>query len=138
MGFDQLVSLDSSVDATEYLLLKGDSFNSIENALIIADQDGTKVNLNGDTNTFISLDAGEHLFIEGDKFLKTPIQKSIIYISSPTRTSMFSKELEKGGTIGSLGSGQDVHWYGANQGMFFVPPLSCTSVGDGSITELTR
>mgnify|MGYP001162560323 FL=1 len=131
MGFDQLVSLDSSVDATEYLLLKGDSFNSIENALIIADQDGTKVNLNGDTNTFISLDAGEHLFIEGDKFLENPnTDIDYLYLQSNKNIYVFQGTGKKGESIGSLGPGQDVHWYGANQGMFFVPPLSCTSVGD--------
>ncbi|MGB2435663.1 MAG: hypothetical protein ACPIB5_06070, partial [Flavobacteriaceae bacterium] len=31
---------------------------------------------------------------------------------------------------GTTQGGQRVHFYGANQGMFFVPPLSCTSVGD--------
>jgi gliding motility-associated-like protein len=131
MGFDQLVSLDSSVDATEYLLLKGDGFNSIENALIIADQDGTKVNLNGDTNTFVSLDAGEHLFIEGDKFLENPnTDIDYLYLQSNKNIYVFQGTGKKGESIGSLGPGQDVHWYGANQGMFFVPPLSCTSVGD--------
>ena len=72
MGFDQLVSLDSSVDATEYLLVKGDSFNSIENALIIADNDDTLINLNGDTNSSIALNAGEHVFVEGNKFKNDP------------------------------------------------------------------
>jgi hypothetical protein len=42
LGFDQLVSLDASVDATEYLLIKGDRFNSIENALIIANENETR------------------------------------------------------------------------------------------------
>jgi gliding motility-associated-like protein len=131
MGFDQLVSLDSSVDATEYLLVKGDSFNSIENALIIADQDGTKVYLNGDTNTFISLGAGEHLFIEGYQFLENPnTDIDYLYLQSNKNIYVFQGTGKKGESIGSLGPGQDVHWYGANQGMFFVPPLSCTSVGD--------
>ena len=68
MGFDQLVSLDSSVDATEYLLVKGDGFNSIENALIVANEDETEIFLNGDTSSLINLNKGEHVFIEGDQF----------------------------------------------------------------------
>jgi hypothetical protein len=47
MGIDQLVSINPTVDATSYIIVKGDSFNSIENALIIADEDGTKVEING-------------------------------------------------------------------------------------------
>ncbi|GIR82066.1 MAG: hypothetical protein CM15mP83_7920 [Flavobacteriaceae bacterium] len=58
MGFDQLVSLDSNVDATNYLLIKGDSFNSIENALVIATKNGTTISLNGDSNSSINLEAG--------------------------------------------------------------------------------
>ena len=68
MGFDQLVSLDSSVDATEYLLVKGDGFNSIENALIIANENETEIFLNGDTSSLINLNKGEHVFIEGNLF----------------------------------------------------------------------
>ena len=43
---------------------------------------------------------------------------------------MFFNTGKKGDSTGSFGGGQNVHWYGANQGMFFVPPLSCTSIGD--------
>ena len=71
MGIDQIISLNSSVDATEYLLIKGDGFNSIENALIIANEDDTLVFLNNN-NSPISLDAGEHVFVEGDLFINNP------------------------------------------------------------------
>ena len=47
MGIDQLVSLDPSSDAKEYILVRGDSFTSIENALIIADSDNTQITING-------------------------------------------------------------------------------------------
>ena len=131
MGFDQLVSLDSSVDATEYLLVKGDSFNSIENALIIADNDDTLINLNGDTNSSIALNAGDHVFIEGDKFTNDPVSDiSFLYLRSNKNIYVFQGTGKKGDSTGSFGGGQNVHWYGANQGMFFVPPLSCTSIGD--------
>ena len=130
MGFDQLVSLDSSVDATEYLLIKGDSFNSIENALIIADNDDTLIKLNGDTGSSIALNAGEHVFIEGDKFTNDPVAEiSFLYLQSNKNIYVFQGTGKKGEAEGNPG-GQRVHFYGANQGMFFVPPLSCTSVGD--------
>ena len=131
MGFDQLVSLDPSVDATEYLLVKGDSFNSIENALIIADLDGTIINLNGDTSSSITLNAGEHVFVEGNKFKNDPdAEIDHLYLQSNKNIYVFQGTGKKGESTGSFGGGQSIHWYGANQGMFFVPPLSCTSLGD--------
>jgi hypothetical protein len=73
MGIDQLVSLDPSSDAKEYILVRGDSFTSIENALIIADSDNTQITINGvpyvDPETNIdTLNAGEHFFVEGNYY----------------------------------------------------------------------
>ena len=131
MGFDQLVSLDSSVDATEYLLVKGDGFNSIENALIVANEDETEVFLNGDTGSLINLNKGEHIFIEGNQFTDNSNSAiSFINISSNKNIYVFQGTGKKGEAEGRFPGGQRVHFYGANQGMFFVPPLSCTSVGD--------
>tara|TARA_Y100001958_G_scaffold159460_1_gene161070 strand:+ start:2552 stop:9124 length:6573 start_codon:yes stop_codon:yes gene_type:complete len=131
MGFDQLVSLDSSVDATEYLLVKGDGFNSIENALIIANEDETEILLNGDTSSLINLNKGEHVFIEGNLFTDNSNSAiSFINISSNKNIYVFQGTGKKGEAEGRFPGGQRVHFYGANQGMFFVPPLSCTSVGD--------
>ena len=139
MGIDQIISLNSSVDATEYLLIKGDGFNSIENALIIANEDNTLVFLNNN-NSPISLDAGEHVFIEGDLFINNPSTViDYLYIQSNKNIYVFQGTGKKGNAVGYLGN-QQVHYYGANQGMFFVPPLSCTSVGDvesiGRINEV--
>ena len=131
MGFDQLVSLDDSVDATEYLLVKGDSFNSIENALLIANEDGTQIILNGDATSLISLNKGEHVFLEGDLFTENSNSSiSFINITSNKNIYVFQGTGKKGEAEGTFPGGQRVHFYGANQGMFFVPPLSCTSVGD--------
>ena len=89
------MSLDSSVDATEYLLVKGDGFNSIENALIVANEDETEVFLNGDTGSLINLNKGEHIFIEGNQFTDNSNSAiSFINISS-NKTFMFFKELGK-------------------------------------------
>ncbi|MBF13271.1 MAG: hypothetical protein CMF46_02775, partial [Legionellales bacterium] len=129
MGIDQLISLSPIVDATEYLLIKGDSFNSIENALIIANEDNTLVFLNNNTVP-ISLNAGEHVFVEGNGFTNNPNTAiDYLHIQSTKNIYVFQGTGKKGNATGNPG-GQQVHFYGANQGMFFVPPLSCTSVGD--------
>ena len=139
MGIDQLISLSPIVDATEYLLIKGDSFNSIENALIIANENNTLVFLNNNT-TPIRLNAGEHVFIEGSEFTNNPNTAiDYLHIQSNKNVYVFQGTGKKGNVTGYQGN-QQVHYYGANQGMFFVPPLSCTSVGDvesiGRINEV--
>jgi hypothetical protein len=121
--------LNPSVNATEYLLIKGDSFNSIENALIIANDNNTLIYVNNSIMP-ISLDAGEHIFVEGDQFTNNPSASiDYLYLRSNKNIYVFQGTGKKGSAVGSFGN-QQIHWYGANQGMFFVPPLSCTNVGD--------
>ena len=130
MGIDQIISLNPSVNATEYLLIKGDGFNSIENALVIANENGTQIYLNGDSSSLINLDAGEHVFVEGNQFIDSSRSGvEFLHIASNKNIYVFQGTGKKGNVVGYLGN-QQVHYYGANQGMFFVPPLSCTSVGD--------
>ena len=130
MGIDQIISLNPSVNATEYLLIKGDSFNSVENALVIANENGTQIYLNGDSSSLINLDAGEHVFVEGNQFIDSSRSGvEFLHIASNKNIYVFQGTGKKGNVVGYLGN-QQVHYYGANQGMFFVPPLSCTSVGD--------
>ncbi|MFL2596175.1 MAG: T9SS type B sorting domain-containing protein [Flavobacteriaceae bacterium] len=140
MGIDQMISLNPSVDATEYLLIKGDGFNSIENALIIANEDNTLVYLN-DNNTPITLDAGEHVFVEGTEFTNNSSTViDYLHIQSNKNIYVFQGTGKEGTAERWNSEGVRVHYYGANQGMFFVPPLSCTSVGDvesiGRINEV--
>ena len=140
MGIDQMISLNPSVDATEYLLIKGDSFNSIENALIIANEDNTLVYLN-DNNTPIALDAGEHVFVEGTDFTNNSSTViDYLHIQSNKNIYVFQGTGKEGTAERMNSDGVRVHYYAANQGMFFVPPLSCTSVGDvesiGRINEV--
>ena len=121
--------MDAGVNATEYLLIKGDSFNSIENALVVANENNTLIYLNNNIDP-ISLDEGEHIFIEGNQFMDSPNSTiRFINIKSNKNIYVFQGTGKKGEAEGNPG-GQSVHFYGANQGMFFVPPLSCTSVGD--------
>ncbi|MDA9201539.1 T9SS type B sorting domain-containing protein [Flavobacteriaceae bacterium] len=130
MGIDQLVSINPTVDATSYIIVKGDSFNSIENALIIADEDGTKVEINGSPykdpeSGKDTLNAGEHFFVEGSSYSATsPLQ--YMYITSNKNVYLFQGTGDKYTVL----NGRNRHNYSANQGMFFVPPLNCASTGD--------
>lgn len=130
MGIDQLVSINPTVDATSYIIVKGDSFNSIENALIIADEDGTKIEINGSPykdpdSGKDTLNAGEHFFVEGTSYSATsPLQ--YMYITSNKNVYLFQGTGDKYTVLNS----RNRHNYSANQGMFFVPPLNCASTGD--------
>ena len=131
MGMDQLVSITPAVDATAYIIVKGDSFNSIENALIIADEDGTQININGvpykDPETGQqTLNAGDHFFVEGTSYSATsPLQ--YMHITSNKNVYVFQGTGDKFTNLSNNGTR---HNYAANQGMFFVPPLNCASTGD--------
>ena len=139
MGIDQLVSITSTIDAKEYILVKGDSFNSIENALIIADENGTTIEINGapysDPETGkISLAAGEHFFVEGTSY-STGGALQFMHIKSNKNIYVFQGTGDKYLTPNDVYDNAGVkigerHNYSANQGMFFVPPLNCASTGD--------
>ena len=129
MGIDQLVSLDPSSDAKEYILVRGDSFTSIENALIIADSDNTQITINGvpyaDPATNIdTLNAGEHFFVEGNYYSEGG-ELQYMHIKSNNNIYVFQGTGEK-----YTQTQQGRHNYSANQSMFFVPPLNCASTGD--------
>ena len=97
MGIDQIISLNPSVNATEYLLIKGDGFNSIENALVIANENGTQIYLNGDSSSLINLDAGEHVFVEGNQFIDSSRSGvEFLHISSNKNIYVFQGTGKKG------------------------------------------
>jgi hypothetical protein len=129
-GFDQLV--DYSKVGTEYIFVKGTGNDEWENVLLVAHTDNTEITINGNpiSNAFIhgkgvnissaydptignpSINAGDYFLIEGDLYGSD----GNMYVQSSSPLFAFQG-------IGS-GGGE------ANQGLFFVPPLKCSSVGD--------
>ena len=108
-GIDQIVGLDKV--GKEYIFVRGDGLNQWENILIVAHTDNTSVSVNG-SGPIITINAGEYYVIEGDQY-------------------------NNGGNL-YVETSQDVFAYQgvgatdneANQGMFFVPPLSCEARGN--------
>ncbi|MFL3660778.1 MAG: IgGFc-binding protein, partial [Polaribacter sp.] len=107
-GFDQIVG--ASKIGSEYIIVRGIGGDSYENALVIAHEDNTEVFVNDVSN--ITLNAGEKRVIEGDLFSTD----GNMYIKSTKPVFLYQ---------GIGGSGDK-----ANQGLFFVPPLSCENIGD--------
>ena len=63
-GVDQLVPIQRV--GHEYIVVRGNGDNSIENTIVVADIDGTEVYLNDDTTSTRTLNAGDYMIITGD------------------------------------------------------------------------
>ena len=105
-GIDQIA--DISKIGNEYIFVKGAGENSFENVLIVAHENNTEVYASGLLQNTIQ--AGEYHIIEGDFF-----QNDNLYVN--TSKDVFAYQ--------GIGGSQSE----ANQGLFFVPPLSCENRG---------
>ena len=108
-GIDQIV--DASKVGTEYIFVKGDGQNDWENVLIVAHEDNTEVHLNGG-GSLANLNKGEWHVVEGNSYNTG----GNLYVETSKPTFAYQG-------VG-FGNGS------ANQGLFFVPPLSCENRGD--------
>jgi len=107
---DQIVPIERV--GKEYIFVRADGTNPIENIIVVAHEDNTKIFLDGNIIEFASIDAGQYLNIEGQEYGAN----GTLYLSSSK--PVYSYQIV-GGNKGS----------GANVGMFFVPPLTCSVSG---------
>ncbi|MFK8061258.1 MAG: T9SS type B sorting domain-containing protein [Polaribacter sp.] len=113
-GLDQIVDL--SKVGKEYIFVRGSGNDSWENALIVAHENNTEIFVNDETAAITTINAGEYFVIEGNKYTGN----GNMYL----RTSKDVFAYQGIGGLGNNGSPSE-----ANQGMFFVPPLSCENRG---------
>jgi gliding motility-associated-like protein len=110
-GIDQLVPIQRV--GHEYIFVRGNGDNAIENAIVVADIDGTEVYLNDDTASTQTLNAGDYMIISGNNYSGS-IDGASMYVRTQGDTHpLFAYQI-----IGGDGSSQ------ANTGLIFVPPLS--------------
>lgn len=105
LGMDQIVSAERT--GSEYIFIKGDGVDVTERPLIVANENGTQVFLNGSATPFTTLNAGQYLALTGADFSAN----ENLYVQ--TSKNVFAYQ-------GIGGSSSQ-----ANQNMHFVPPLSC-------------
>ncbi|MGA1029591.1 MAG: IgGFc-binding protein, partial [Flavobacteriaceae bacterium] len=108
-GIDQIVPIEKVGD--EYIFLKGAGYDDIENVLIVAHEDNTAIYLNGNVAATATINGGEYYLIEGNNFTVN----GSLYVSTSKPVYAYQ------GIAGKSSS--------ANQGLFFVPPLSCNVAG---------
>ena len=111
-GIDQLVGADKI--GNEYVFVRGSGSDGWENILIVAYEDDTDIYLDGDLSLVYAnlAKAGDYVLIEGNEYRNGGSNRTL-YVST-------SKNVYAWQGIGGTTSE-------ANQGMFFVPPLSCQS-----------
>ena len=107
LGFDQVVP--SSKIGKEYIFIKSTGYDNVETVLLVANEDDTKIFLNGSTTPSQTINAGEYASFNGAFF--TP--QGNMYVE--TSKNVFAYQ----------SIGDDSQQNQANQEMFFVPPLSC-------------
>ena len=104
IGIDQIVPFERT--GTEYVFIKGNGDDLVERVLIVAHEDATEVYK--DNGVFIgTLNAGDFLTLDGTDYSPS----NNLYVSTSKKVFAYQ------GIGGSINN--------ANQGMFFVPPLSC-------------
>lgn len=114
-GIDQIVDL--SKVGTEYIFVRGNGNDSWENVLIVPHTYPTDVFINGSTTPITVTAANRYTVIEGNNY--TTSGNMYVETSQP----IFA--YQGVGGLGNNGTPSE-----ANQGMFFVPPLSCEARGN--------
>ena len=120
-GMDQIVGSD--LVGSEYVFIRGNGNDGWENILIIADQNNTEILVNGGTYGTLAK-AGDYFIIEGNQFSSQSAGGNM-YVSSANLDHKLFAFQGTGSVYEDLPSAA-----AANQGMFFVPPLNCSSKGD--------
>ena len=126
LGIDQIVPIEKVGD--EYIFIRGVGGDSFENVLIVAHEDNTQVFVNGNavasTNSETGndfLNAGEYILLEGNNY--TSDNNMYVQTSKPVYAYQ------------GIAGANSV----ANQAIFFVPPLKCSSTGDvNNIPEIDK
>ena len=110
LGFDQIVPIEniknSSSNETKYIFVKGFGLDITERPLIVAHEDNTEVFINEVSTTI--LNAGQYLAIDGSLY--------------GANGNMYVRTTKPAFAFQSVGGSSQ-----ANQEMFFVPPLNCST-----------
>ncbi|MDC1343933.1 hypothetical protein N8249_09880, partial [Flavobacteriaceae bacterium] len=121
-GIDQIVGSDKV--GNEYIFVRGNGGTTVgnqwENVLIVANQDNTDIFVNGSSSPEATIDAGDWIVIEGDGINNNGNGYN-------TNGNMYVQTSNPVFAYQGIGGQPNAI---PNQGMFFVPPLSCENRGD--------
>ena len=107
LTLDQIVS--ASQIGTEYVFIEGNGFSTMENPLIVANEDGTTITINDETTPITTINAGEYYLVPNSYY--RGIMNKNVFVK--TNKPVFAYQL--------IGGGAST----ASAGLNFIPPLSC-------------
>lgn len=117
VGFDQIVPIERT--GTEYIFAKGLGTDELERVLLVAHTDLTQVFLNGGVAPFSTLNKGEYVAIDGANFIN-----GSMYVTTSEKVFAYQSI---GGLAPGFNSNGAPNNPPANQNLFFVPPLNCST-----------
>ena len=108
LGFDQIVPADR-ISSNDYIFIKSTGVDEVEKVLLVADEDGTDIFLNGSTTATSTINAGQYYELLGSSFSAD----GNLYVQTSKKVFAYQ-------SVGDNGAVDQ-----RNQELFFVPPLSC-------------
>jgi gliding motility-associated-like protein len=107
LTLDQIVS--ASQIGTDYIFIQGNGISTMENPLIVANQNGTDIYVNGSAAPVTTINAGQYYLVPNSYYQGTNNKNIYVRASKPVYAYQF------------LGGGSNT----ATSGLNFIPPLSC-------------
>ncbi|RTY68204.1 T9SS type B sorting domain-containing protein [Flavobacterium sp. LB2P53] len=108
LGFDQIVP--ANIIGNEYIFVRGFGSSITERPLLVIHEDNTNVYINGNTTPFNAtpLNAGQYIILDGNDYSAN----GSLYVNTSKKVFAYQ-------SVGGFSQ--------ANQEMFFVPPLNCST-----------
>ncbi|WP_339921638.1 T9SS type B sorting domain-containing protein [uncultured Flavobacterium sp.] len=106
VGFDQIVPLEKT--GKEYIFVRGNGTDELESIILVAHSDNTQIFTNGNSTPIATINAGSYYVLNGSNFVN-----GNLYVNSSE--NLFAYQCI-GGTAAP-----------ANQNLFFVPPINCST-----------
>jgi gliding motility-associated-like protein len=107
LTLDQIVS--ASQIGTEYIFIEGNGASSMENPLIVANENNTEIYVNGIAGPLTTINAGQYYIVPNSYYQGTNNKNIYVRTNKPVFAYQF------------LGGGSST----ATSGLNFIPPLSC-------------
>ena len=116
-GLDQIAPIEKV--GHEYIFIRTKGNNSIENVILVADKNNTEIYVNDSKTPTKTLNAGDFIILEGDNYSSQNLGANMYVRTQGDSHPVFAYQ-----GVGEIFTGSNGNSPNANQGMFFVPPLS--------------
>lgn len=120
IGFDQIVPFEKT--GKEYIFVRGEGSDELERVLLVANKPQTEVYLNGNPTPSYVLQPGAYAFIDGSQF-----SNNNLYVKTTENVFAYQSIGGLKPTVPPFSNTNRENNPDANQNLFFVPPLNCST-----------